>query len=201
MYRKIFKRLLDILFSLIALPFFAILLLFFAPIIYFSDRGAVFYIAQRIGQNGKIFNMIKFRTMKMNVPDLRNEDGSTFNSDDDHRQTRFGKLLRKTSLDEIPQILNVLKGDMSIIGPRPILVSQLDHYDLAKESKFKIKPGISGYAQVNGRNALSWEQKDEFDRHYVEHMNFILDVKIFFLKIFKVFRKEGVNKSNGEAKN
>ncbi len=198
MYKKFFKRLLDFLFSLFFLPFFVILFLLFAPIIFFSDGGAIFYIAQRVGKNGKTFNMVKFRTMKMDAPDARNKDGSTFNSDDDPRQTRFGKFLRKTSLDEVPQILNVLKGDMSIIGPRPILVSQLEHYDLTKETKFSVKPGISGYAQINGRNAISWEQKDAFDRYYAEHICFCLDVKIFFISIFKVFRKEGINNDNGK---
>lgn len=194
MYKKIFKRVFDILFSLIVLPFFVVLLLLFAPIIYFSDRGSVFYTSQRIGRNARKFSMLKFRTMKMNVPDLRNEDGSTYNSDNDPRQTRFGKFLRKTSLDEIPQVLNVLIGDMSIIGPRPILVSQLEHYDLAMEIKFLVRPGISGYAQVNGRNIISWEEKDNLDRYYAQKVSFWLDTKIFFQTIIKVFVREGVNK-------
>lgn len=199
MYKKYFKRLFDILFCFLAIVPFLILLLIIAPIIFFDDRGKVFYSASRIGKNGVSFKMIKFRTMKTNAPDIRNEDGSTFNSENDPRLTRFGRFLRKTSLDEVPQILNVVAGQMSMIGPRPILENQLSHYNnLANEIKFSVKPGISGYAQINGRNTITWEQKDEFDRYYAEHINFKLDVKIFCLTILKVFRKEGVDIGNGK---
>ena len=195
MYRHFFKRLFDIILSLIGLPFFLILLLIIAPIIYFTDNGNIFYVAKRLGKNGKVFNMYKFRSMRMNAPDIRNEDGSTFNSDFDPRLTKIGKFLRKTSIDEIPQIINVLLGSMSFIGPRPDLESQIIYYDMEKETKFKVKPGITGYAQVNGRNDISWNEKNELDRYYEKKMNLYLDMKIFFMTIIKVLKRDGVNKN------
>lgn len=196
MYRHFFKRLLDIILSLIGMPFFLVLLIFIGPIIYFSDKGNIFYVAKRLGKNGKVFNMYKFRSMKINAPDIRNEDGSTFNSDDDPRLTKIGKILRKTSIDEIPQIINVFLGTMSFIGPRPDLDSQIIYYDMEKETKFNIKPGITGYAQVNGRNDISWNEKNELDRFYAKNLNLYLDIKIFFKTIYKVLKREGVNKKD-----
>lgn len=194
LYRKFFKRLFDIIFSLIVLPFFFILLIILSPIIYFADNGPIFYIAPRLGKNGRIFKMYKFRSMKVNAPDIRNEDGSTFNSDNDPRLTKIGKILRKTSIDEIPQLLNILKGDMSFIGPRPDLANQIDFYDLSSEKKFNVKPGITGYAQVKGRNSISWDEKNKLDRYYVKNVSFLLDFKIFVLTILKIIKAEGVNK-------
>jgi len=138
--------------------------------------------------------MYKFRSMKMNAPDIRNEDGSTFNSDSDERLTKIGKFLRKTSIDEIPQILNIFKGDMSLVGPRPDLSSQIEFYDVGKELKFAVRPGLTGYAQIKGRNTISWKEKNQLDRYYVENVSFLLDAKIFFLTIIKIFKAEGVNK-------
>ena len=194
MYKIFFKRLFDIIISLFALPFFFILLLLIAPIIYLSDKGSIFYIAPRLGKDGKVFKMYKFRSMKMNAPDIRNEDGSTFNSDSDIRLIKIGKFLRKTSIDEIPQILNIFKGDMSLIGPRPDLASQIEFYDLNSELKFTVRPGLTGYAQVKGRNTISWKEKNQLDRYYVENISLLLDIKIFFLTIIKIFKAEGVNK-------
>lgn len=194
MYKNFFKRLFDILFSLILLPFFFVLLLFLIPVIFLSDKGSVFYSASRLGKHGKEFKMYKFRTMKMNSPDLRNEDGSTFNSEKDYRLTKIGGLLRKTSIDEIPQIINILKGDMSLIGPRPDLSSQKEFYDISNEIKFSVRPGLTGYAQVKGRNTISWKEKIQLDRYYVENVSLLLDVKIFLLTIVKIFKAEGVNK-------
>ena len=194
LYKKFLKRIFDIIMSLIALPFFFILLLIIAPLIYLSDKGSIFYIAPRLGKDGKVFNMYKFRSMKMNAPDIRNEDGSTFNSDSDVRLIKIGNFLRKTSIDEIPQILNILKGDMSLIGPRPDLSSQIEFYDITCELKFTVRPGLTGYAQVKGRNTISWEEKNQLDRYYVENISLFLDIRIFFLTIIKIFKAEGVNK-------
>lgn len=195
MYRYFFKRLFDFIFALIGLPFFIVLVIIIGPIIYLTDRGSILYVSKRLGKNGKTFKMYKFRTMKVNAPDIRNEDGSTFNSDDDLRLTKIGKILRKTSIDEIPQIINVLFGTMSFIGPRPDLDSQIIYYDMDKETKFKVKPGITGYAQVNGRNEISWQEKNELDRYYAKNVSLILDIIIFFKTIYKVLKREGVNKS------
>lgn len=194
MYKRFIKRLLDIIISLLALPFFFILLIILTPIIYFSDKGSIFYNASRLGKDGKVFKMFKFRSMKMNAPDIRNEDGSTFNAENDPRLTKIGKFLRKTSLDEIPQVLNIFKGDMSLIGPRPDLASQIEFYDLNSELKFTVRPGLTGYAQVKGRNTISWKEKNQLDRYYVENISLLLDIKIFFLTIIKIFKAEGVNK-------
>ena len=195
MYKRFFKRVFDIIISIIAIPFFCVLLIFLAPVIYFSDKGTLFHNAPRIGKNGKVFMMYKFRTMKINALDLRNEDGSTYNSEYDPRLTKIGRLLRKTSIDEIPQIFNILKGDMSLIGPRPDLASQSEFYDIPNEIKFTVRPGLTGYAQVKGRNTISWKDKTKLDRYYVENISLLLDTKIFFLTIFKIFKAEGVNKN------
>ena len=128
MYRKFFKRFFDVVLALVALPLGLIILAIIGPVIYFQDKGSIFYNAPRLGKDGKIFKMYKFRSMKMNANDLRNEDGSTFNSENDQRLTRIGKFIRETSLDETPQLLNIIKGDMSIIGPRPDLPEHLKLY-------------------------------------------------------------------------
>lgn len=194
---KFFKRLFDILFSLILLPFVLLILIILYPIVKLNSKGPFIYKSIRVGRNEKKYKMYKIRTMKLDAPDLRNEDGSTFNSDNDPRVTTVGNFLRKTSLDELPQLFNVLFGSMSFIGPRPDLYNQLELYDINgyDKSKFKVKPGITGYAQVKGRNLISWEEKNELDVFYSNKICFLLDVKIFFLTIFKVFKREGINKS------
>ena len=163
MYRNDVKRILDILLSVVALPFFLLVFLVIAPMIWLSDRGSVFYNAPRLGKNGEIFTMYKFRTMRMNAPDLRNADGSTYNASDDPRLTRIGALLRKLSIDEIPQVLNVLKGDMSLIGPRPDLPEHAALYGGEEQRKLEVRPGITGLAQAYHRNSMDWKKRISLD--------------------------------------
>jgi len=192
---KVFKRLLDVLISLVALPFFGLIFLVLAPVIYFTDKGPVFYNAPRLGKNGKIFNMYKFRSMKVNAPDLRNADGSTYNGADDPRVTKIGKIMRKTSLDELPQLLNVLKGDMSIVGPRGFLTTKFKSLELLSELERKrltVRPGITGYSQAYFRNSISMEDKIKYDCYYVDHMSLWLDIKIVFQTAISVLKHENI---------
>lgn len=193
MYRHFFKRVIDIVFALIALPFVLLAIIFIGPVIYFSDRGPIFYAGKRIGMHGKPFGMLKFRSMKVNAPDIRLEDGSTFNGDDDPRVTKIGRFLRKTSLDEIPQFLNVLVGQMSIIGIRPDPLDWLEKYNEHERVILTVKPGITGYNQAYFRNSADGETKLKNDVYYAEHISFWLDVKIFFKTIKTVLLRENVN--------
>lgn len=197
MYKIFLKRLFDLLLSIAALPFWLLILLVVGPIIYFSDRGPIFYNAPRLGKNGKKFKMYKFRSMKLNAPDLRNEDGSTYNSEEDPRLTNIGKFIRKTSIDETPQLLNIIKGDMSIIGPRPDLPEQKILYEKTEVRKLEIKPGVTGYNQAYYRNNIPWKERIKNDIYYVDHISFKLDIKIFFKTIFSVLKSEDIyiNKS------
>ncbi|WP_340162587.1 sugar transferase [Thermoclostridium caenicola] len=192
MYRKFFKRMLDVLLSLIAIPFLLLFICIFGPIIYLEDRGPIFYKAMRLGKGGKPFTMYKFRSMKVNAPDIRNEDGSTYNSDDDPRLTRIGRFLRKTSLDEVPQLINVLLGDMSLIGPRPDLVEQMKYYEKGDERKLEVRPGITGYNQAYYRNAVPWKQRIQHDIYYIDNISFWLDVKILFKTVISVLKHKDV---------
>jgi len=192
MYKRFIKRILDIIFSLIAFPFWLIILLILAPIIYLEDKGPVFYKSIRLGKNGKPFTMYKFRSMKMNAPDIRNLDGSTYNSDDDPRLTKIGRLMRKTSLDETPQFINILLGDMSLIGPRPDLVEQRMFYDKNDERKLEVRPGITGYNQAYYRNAVPWKQRIQHDIYYIDNMSFWLDLKIIFKTVISVLKHKNV---------
>ena len=192
MYKSVVKRFFDIVLSIIALPFFGLATLIIAPLIYFDDKGPVFYNAPRVGKDRRLFKMYKFRTMRVNAPDLKMGDGSTYNGPDDPRVTKFGSWLRKTSLDEIPQVLNILKGDMSLIGPRPDLQNEVELYFEGEERKLAVKPGITGYAQVYGRNAIAWHDRIALDVYYVENVRFSLDVRIFFRTFGAVFSQEGV---------
>ena len=192
MYVRVVKRLLDILLSLIAMPFFLLILVFVAPAIWLDDHGPVFYNAPRLGKDHRIFKMYKFRSMKVNSPDLKMPDGSTYNAADDPRVTRVGRFLRRTSLDETPQILNVLLGDMSIIGPRPDLEEEGALYEGDEGRKLEVLPGITGYAQAYGRNAIPWKERLALDVYYVDHVNFLLDLKVFFKTIAVVFKQEGI---------
>lgn len=201
MYKKAIKRLLDIFFSLIALPFFILVFIFVAPAIYFTDRGPVFYNAERLGKGGKYFTMFKFRSMRVNAPDLRNADGSTFNSSSDPRVTKIGRILRKTSIDEIPQVLNVLKGDMSIIGPRAHLTTKYHGWDSQTElqkKRLSVRPGITGYSQAYYRNSATSEEKDLYDAYYVDHMSFGLDVKILVRTFLSVVKHTNLYSSEGQ---
>lgn len=190
MYKKYFKRILDISIGIMALPIFVLVYFVFGLIIKLEDRGPIFYKADRIGKDSKSFKMYKFRSMKMNAPTLLNEDGSTYNSKDDPRVTKIGKFMRETSIDEIPQILNVLKGDMSIVGPRASLTSALDTYKADEVDKMKVKPGITGYTQAYYRNGLSNREKRLKDSWYANNIDFNLDVKIFFKTFATVLKKK-----------
>ena len=181
--------------SLIALPFFLLIFIVVAPCIYFTDRGPVFYNAERLGKKGKVFKMYKFRSMKVNSPNLLNKDGSTYNGENDPRVTKIGRILRKTSIDEIPQILNVLKGDMSLIGPRAHLTTNYQGYDKLDETRKRrldVRPGITGYSQAYFRNSITSDKKLENDVYYVEHLSFVFDVKILFKTAASVLKHENV---------
>lgn len=191
-YQLGIKRLIDIIICLIALPFVLIILIPVAIAIKIEDQGPIFYHSGRIGVGFKEFGMLKFRSMKVNAPDLRNEDGSTFNSNVDPRVTKVGHFLRETSIDEIPQIFNILKGDMSIIGPRPGDVESKDTYDNEEKDKLLIRPGITGYTQAYYRNNLGVREKRFYDAWYAHNVSFILDIKIFFKTIATVLKRENI---------
>ncbi len=199
MYRHFFKRLIDIVVSLIALPFVLLVIIIMAPIIYINDPGPIFYNATRLGKNGKQFKMYKFRSMYVNAPDLRNADGSTFNSDKDPRVTKIGRIMRKTSLDEVPQILNVLLGHMSYVGPRPT-ISTKPFSEIAEESKkrYIVRPGITGYAQAYYRNSIGQEEKYKHDCYYVDNVSFVLDFKILVQTVVSVLGHKNVFVSEEE---
>ena len=196
MYRHIFKRLFDIIGALLLLPLVLLIVIALAPIIWLTDKGPVFYNATRAGKDYKPFKMFKLRTMYVNSPDLKNPDGSTYNSDDDPRVTPIGRFLRKTSLDEFPQFLNVLLGDMSFIGPRPKLYQGMDVYtsftDEYKKS-FKVKPGITGYAQAYYRNSITQDEKFHWDAYYADHISFGMDIKIIWQTIISVLGRKNIN--------
>lgn len=192
---KFFKRLIDIVFSLLCMPLMFLLFFIIGPLIYLQDKGPVFYKAPRIGEGGRIFYMYKFRSMKLNSPDIRNKDGSTFNSKDDPRLTKVGGLIRRTSLDEVPQIINVFKGDMSIIGPRPELPSALKKYNEREKKRLNVRPGITGYSQAFFRNSISMKEKRENDIYYVEKVSLLFDLKIFLKTLQGVLTKKGVYNS------
>jgi len=192
MYRHFFKRLIDIVIAIIALPFWFLLLLLIGPMIYFQDKGPIFYNAPRLGKDGKVFTMYKFRSMKVNAKDIRNEDGSTYNAEDDPRLTKIGKFIRKTSIDETPQLLNILKGDMSIIGPRPDLPEHLKLYEENEKNKLNVRPGVTGYNQAYFRNAIPWKERIRKDIFYVENISFIFDFKILFKTFLAIVKKENI---------
>ena len=188
MYNKFFKRFFDLIGSLMLLPFVLCVIIILAPVIYLSDRGPVFYNATRLGLKGKKFKMFKLRSMYVNAPDLRNEDGSTFNSDYDKRVTAVGRMMRKTSLDEFPQLLNVLIGDMSFVGPRPMIGNI--NYDKMND---EVKPGITGYAQAYFRNSITQDEKIKYDAYYVDHITLWLDIKILFMTVGSVMVHQNIN--------
>ncbi len=192
MYKRFFKRIIDLILAIVALPFWFLILLIIGPIIYFQDKGSIFYNALRLGKNGEIFKMYKFRSMKIDAPDLRNEDGSTFNSEDDPRLTKIGKFIRKTSLDETPQLLNIIKGDMSIIGPRPDLPEHLELYEGNEEHKLDIRPGVTGFNQAYYRNTIPWKERIKNDIYYIDYLSFWLDIKIFVKTAFSVIRRKDI---------
>lgn len=196
MYQHFIKRLFDIIGSLIILPFVLLEIIILAPFIWLTDKGPVFYNAQRAGKGYKPFKMFKLRSMYVNSPDLRNADGSTFNSDNDPRVTPIGRIMRKTSLDEFPQFLNILIGDMSFVGPRPKLWNVekgLGDMDENRKKSYEVKPGVTGYAQAYFRNSISNDEKFKWDAYYAEHLTFWMDVKILFQTIWSVIAHKNIN--------
>lgn len=192
MYKKYFKQLFDV---IIVIPGILIGLILMIPIaitIYIEDKGPVFYNAERLGKNGKVFKMYKFRSMKVNAPDLRMADGSTFNGENDPRLTKVGRFIRKTSLDEIPQLLNVLKGDMSLIGPRPDLPEHLEMYEGNEVRKLEVRPGITGYSQAYYRNSIKWKDRIRNDIFYIDNLSIKLDIMIICRTIISVVKSDGV---------
>jgi lipopolysaccharide/colanic/teichoic acid biosynthesis glycosyltransferase len=174
----------------LSLAGFIILLPIFLPVmilLFFFNNGKPFFVQERPGKNERLFRIIKFKTMN----DKRDSLGNLL--PDAERLTSVGSFVRKTSLDEIPQLLNVIKGDMSLTGPRPLLTAYLPLYSTEQKQRHAVRPGITGWAQVNGRNAISWKQKFEYDVWYVDHCSFLLDIKILFLTVLKVFKSEGIS--------
>lgn len=187
-YYNFTKRLVDFFVAFCVLIVLAPLLLIIAIILCFANNGkCLFFLQERPGWHGKIFKVIKFKTMT----DERDAEGNLL--PDDKRLTKVGKFVRSTSIDELPQLINVLKGDMSFIGPRPLLPQYLPLYNKEQARRHEVRPGITGWAQVSGRNAISWVRKFELDVWYVDHCSFFLDLKIFFLTIKKVFVREGIS--------
>jgi undecaprenyl phosphate N,N'-diacetylbacillosamine 1-phosphate transferase len=187
MYKSFFKRVLDCLAAFFGLVVLSPIFLFVTVGLFFANQGKPFFFQLRPGKDGVIFKIIKFKTMN----DKKDVNGNLLS--DGERLTPIGSFVRKTSLDEIPQLINVLKGDMSLIGPRPLLVHYLDLYSDFQKRRHAVRPGISGWAQVNGRNAISWDKKFEYDVWYVDHLSFILDLKILFKTVLKVIKSEGIN--------
>jgi lipopolysaccharide/colanic/teichoic acid biosynthesis glycosyltransferase len=192
-YRNYGKSIADILFCSISLVFCVLPFLIIIVLILIFLGRPIFFIQKRPGKNGKIFSIYKFRTM------TDGKDAQGYLLSDHERLTTFGHILRKTSLDELPQLLNVLKGDLSIIGPRPLLVDYLPLYNDFQRRRHEVKPGITGWAQVNGRNALSWNEKFKLDIWYVDNISFCLDIKILFLTFFKVFKSNEISSGTSET--
>ena len=186
MYKAFFKRVLDLIIGIIALPFFCLAFIIFGPIIKLTDGGPVFYNAQRIGKNGKLFKMYKFRSMYVNSPDIRNADGSTFNGKNDARVTKIGKIMRETSIDEIPQVLNIINGSMSLIGPRPDPPDDMLIYTEEEKKKLLVRPGLTGFNQAYYRNSIEQKVKFANDVFYAQNISFSLDVKILFRTVIMV---------------
>lgn len=201
MYVHFFKRIFDILIGLCALPFVLIAICIFGPLIWLEDKGPIFYKAQRIAKGGKVFGMYKFRSMIVNAPDIRLKNGDTFNGDDDPRVTKVGKLIRKTSIDELPQFLNVIFGDMSLIGPRPDTLDFLKIYQLNYPKVLNIRPGITGLNQAYFRNSIDGDKKMQNDNFYAEHVSFIMDIKIVLKTIKTVLFGKNVNRESNLCKN
>ena len=191
-YQNVVKRILDVTIGVLLVPFILLLLIPIALVVKIEDGGPVFYKSKRLGKGFKEFGMLKIRSMKVNAPDIRNADGSTFNSDDDPRVTRIGRFLRETSLDEIPQVFNIIAGQMSIVGPRPGDVESKDTYEEDEKDKMLVRPGITGYCQAYFRNAAGVREKRLYDAAYAHALSFELDVRIIFKTIRTVFKREHI---------
>lgn len=189
MYTRIFKRIIDFTLSLAAFIVFSPIFIIITIMLFITNNGKPFFYQSRPGKDEKLFKIIKFKSMN----DKKDKNGELL--PDEKRITKVGLFVRKTSLDEIPQLLNVIKGDMSLIGPRPLLISYLPLYNEQQRKRHLIKPGITGWAQVNGRNAISWQQKFEYDVWYVDNCSFLLDMKILWLTALKVIKRDGISSS------
>lgn len=183
------KRLLDLIISSAVLIVLSPLMLVIYVLILINLGGPAFFVQERVGKDNKVFKMIKFRTMK----DSRDKDGNLLS--DNERVTKFGSFLRSFSIDELPELINILKGDMSLVGPRALLVQYLEHYNSEQIRRHEVLPGLTGWAQINGRNSITWCEKFKLDVWYVDNWSLWLDIKIFFLTFWKVFKREGINQS------
>ncbi|WP_294307172.1 sugar transferase [uncultured Chryseobacterium sp.] len=192
MYKYFIKRIFDFIVASIGLVILSPIFLTITIVLYFANNGKPFFFQSRPGLNGKLFNIIKFKTMN----DKKDSNGNLL--PDAERLTATGAFIRKISLDELPQLINVLKGDMSLIGPRPLLPQYLSLYNERQKRRHEVRPGITGWAQVNGRNAISWKKKFELDVWYVDHLNFMTDLKVFLMTFKKVFKSEGISQE-GQA--
>ena len=192
MYKNFIKPAIDFVLALVGFLFLSPIFVLVTIGLFFANDGKPFFFQLRPGKNGKIFKIIKFKTMT----DKKDENGNLLPDAD--RLTKIGSFVRKTSLDEIPQLLNVIKGDMSLVGPRPLLPQYLELYNDFQRRRNEVKPGITGWAQVNGRNSISWEKKFEYDVWYVDNVSFLLDIKILIMTVLKVVKSEGINKQ-GQA--
>ncbi len=190
MYQLFFKRLLDILVSLIVMVLTSPIVLISFFILMYQNKGKVFFFQERPGLHQKAFRIIKFKTMT----DSKDEEGKLL--PDNQRITKAGKIIRKLSIDELPQLINVLKGDMSLVGPRPLLLKYIPLYSENQLRRHEVRPGITGWAQVNGRNSISWTKKFELDVYYVDHLSFLFDCKILWKTFIKVIKTENVNQSD-----
>lgn len=193
MYKNFFKRIFDFFAALLGILILLPVLLVVTAVLYFANDGKPFFIQRRPGKHGVVFKIVKFKTMN----DRKDADGNLLS--DEERLTKMGAFVRKTSLDEIPQLINVLIGDMSLIGPRPLLTGYLHLYNDFQNRRHEVRPGITGWAQVNGRNAISWDKKFEYDVWYVDNISMKVDIKIFFKTIQKVLKKEGINPENASS--
>lgn len=189
-YKSYLKRLIDFLGALVALLMFSPFFMVIALILFIQNRGAVFFYQERPGWHQKPFHIIKFKTMT----DRRDTEGKLL--PDVKRITKAGNIIRKLSLDELPQLINILKGDMSLVGPRPLLFKYIPLYSKEQLRRHEVRPGITGWAQINGRNSISWTRKFELDIEYIDNISLIMDIKILVLTIYKVFKREGINQSD-----
>lgn len=192
MYSFFFKRVVDLVLSILSLVIFSPIFITIAIVLFFENKGSIFFKQKRPGKNGKIFSIIKFKSMN----DKKDNDGILLSNEE--RLTKIGKIIRKTSLDEIPQLLNVIGGSMSIVGPRPLKVDYLKLYTKEQNLRHEVKPGITGWAQVNGRNKISHTQKIELDVWYVNNISFLLDLKIYYLTALKALKKDGISEKGVE---
>ena len=193
MYRRFFKRIIDLIISIILILVLSPLFIVVFILLTFINKGKVFFLQTRPGYNEIPFTIIKFRTMN----EKKDENNNLL--PDNQRLTKFGKIIRKTSIDELPQLFNVIKGNLSLIGPRPLLMEYLPLYSKVQARRYDVKPGITGWAQVNGRNAITWKEKFEYDVWYVDNISLLLDLKIIFLTVIKVLIGEGINPSTTET--